>query len=94
MSSVAQGYKPRPSNIGNYCAIVCLDEAWQDIRRFDKKMLPSILLSQQCADAEALDPPMEFAGDSFRQKQVAKHSAALQALNYLDARHKLAVLDL
>ncbi|OLP89724.1 hypothetical protein AK812_SmicGene28794 [Symbiodinium microadriaticum] len=50
-------YKPRPSNIANYCAIVCLD---------------------------ALDPPMEFAGDSFRQKQVAKHSAALQALNYLE----------
>jgi len=33
---------------------------------------------------EALDPPMEFVGDAFKLKKVAKHSAALQALNYLE----------
>ncbi len=34
--------------------------------------------------SKALDPPMEFVGDAFKLKQVAKHSAALQALNYLE----------
>ena len=34
---------------------------------------------------EALDPPMEFVGDAYKLKKVAKHSAALQALNYLEA---------
>ena len=35
--------------------------------------------------SKALDPPMEFVGDAYKLKQVAKHSAALQALNYLEA---------
>lgn len=33
---------------------------------------------------DALDPPMEFVGDAYKLKKVAKHSAALQALNYLE----------
>eukprot|EP00438_Fugacium_kawagutii_P012273 Skav236740 [mRNA] locus=scaffold2899:10148:11055:- [translate_table: standard] len=37
---------------------------------------------------EALDPPMEFVGDAYKLKQTAKHSAALQALNYLDSWRK------
>ena len=35
--------------------------------------------------SKALDPPMEFVGDAYKLKKVAKHSAALQALNYLEA---------
>ncbi|CAJ1387618.1 unnamed protein product [Effrenium voratum] len=50
-------FQPRPNNMGNFVAVVCLD---------------------------ALHPPMEFVGDSYKMKQVAKHSAALQALNYLE----------
>lgn len=34
---------------------------------------------------DALEPPIEFVGDSYRKKQDAKHSAALQAIIYLDA---------
>jgi len=32
---------------------------------------------------DGLDPPMEFVGDSYRFKQDAKHSAALQAVLFL-----------
>lgn len=35
---------------------------------------------------------MEFVGDAYKLKQTAKHSAALQALNYLDSWRRMHLI--